>query len=86
MEIFYIHSKNYNSFFKENERFEHLCVKDVEKIISINKPKLTIMTHFGMTMIKAKPREIAKNLTKKLKLKVIAASDGMELDLDQYSS
>jgi ribonuclease BN (tRNA processing enzyme) len=70
-------------FFKENKDFQHLCLKDAEKIISTNKPKLAIMTHFGMTMIKAKPWEIAENLTKKLGVKVIAASDGLEVDLDK---
>jgi len=70
-------------FFKENKKFQHLSLADAEKIISKNKPKLAIMTHFGMTMIKAKPWELAEKLTKKLKTKVIAASDGMEIDLDK---
>jgi len=62
----------------------HLSVKDVEKIISINKPRLSILTHFGMTLIRAKPWEIAENLTEKLGVKIIAARDGMEIDLDDY--
>lgn len=62
----------------------HLSLKDAEKIITANKPKLSILTHFGMTMIKAKPWEIAEQLSDKLGVKVIAASDGMEIDIDQY--
>ena len=62
--------------FEEKPEIDHLSLKDVEKILSINKPKLGILTHFGMTMIKSKPWEIAENLTKKLGVKVIAASDG----------
>lgn len=69
-------------FYNENKECQHLCVKDAEKIISKNKPKITILTHFGMTMIKAKPWLIAEELTKKLGVKIIAASDGMEIDLD----
>ena len=65
---------------------KHLCLNDAEKIISKNKPKLSILTHFGMTMIKAKPWEIAENLTNKLGVKVIAARDGLELDIDQYKN
>ena len=42
------------------------------------------MTHFGMTMVKAKPWEIAEDISKKTDVKVIAASDGMNLDLDKY--
>lgn len=68
---------------EEKDYIQHLSLKDVEKIISVNKPKLTILTHFGMTFIKAKPWEIAEDLTKKIGIKVIAASDGMEIDLDK---
>ena len=71
-------------FFQNKRGFEHFDVSDVEKIIATNKPKLAILTHFGMTMIKQKPWEIAENLSKKLGVKVIAASDGMEIDLDNY--
>jgi ribonuclease BN (tRNA processing enzyme) len=68
---------------EEKDYIQHLSLKDVEKIISANKPKLTILTHFGMTFIKAKPWEIAEDLTEKFGVKVIAASDGMEIDLDK---
>ena len=75
-----------NVVFYENKKdIQHFDIKDVEKIISEKKPKLTILTHFGMTMIKLKPWEIAKKLTKKLGVKVIAASDGMEIDLDLFT-
>ena len=70
--------------FEEKQGIDHLSLKDAEKILSINKPKLGVLTHFGMTMIKAKPWEIAKGLSEKLGVKVIAARDGMELDLDKY--
>lgn len=73
-----------NVVFYGNKRdLEHFDIKDAEKIISEKKPKLTILTHFGMTMVKAKPWEIAENLSKKLGVKVIAARDGMEIDLDK---
>jgi phosphoribosyl 1,2-cyclic phosphodiesterase len=62
----------------------HLSLEDVEKILSINKPKICVITHFGMTLIKTKPWEIAENLSKKFGIQVIAARDGMELNLDQY--
>jgi hypothetical protein len=62
----------------------HLSVKDVEKIISFNKPRLSILTHFGMTLIRAKPWEIAEKLSEKFGVKIIAARDEMEIDLDDY--
>jgi ribonuclease BN (tRNA processing enzyme) len=70
--------------FEEKPEIDHLSLLDAQKILSINKPKLGILTHFGMTMIKSKPWEIAENLTKKLGVKVIAARDGMELNLGEY--
>ncbi len=70
---------------EEKDYINHLSINDVEKIISIKKPKLTILTHFGMTIIKAKPWDITEKLSKKLGLKIIAANDGMEVDLDNYS-
>ncbi len=69
---------------EERDNILHLSLKDVEKIISANKPKLCILTHFGMTMIKAKPWEIAESLSKRLGVKVIAARDGMEINLNSY--
>jgi len=61
----------------------HLSLADAEKIITKNKPKRAILTHFGMNMIKAKPWEIAEQLSQKTGVQVLAARDGMDLDLDQ---
>jgi phosphoribosyl 1,2-cyclic phosphodiesterase len=66
-----------------DEPIEHLSVEDVKTIVKKVKPKLTILTHFGMTMIRAKPWEVASELEKELGLKVIAASDGMKIDLER---
>jgi phosphoribosyl 1,2-cyclic phosphodiesterase len=71
---------------KSSQLIQHLSLEDVEKIISINKPKLSILTHFGMTILKAKPWEVAEKISTKLGVKVIAASDGMQIDLDQYKN
>ena len=37
-----------------------------------------------MNMLRAKPWEISENLTKKLGTKIIAARDGMEINLNDY--
>ncbi len=67
---------------KTKEWINHLSVSDAENIISSIRPKYSILTHFGMTMIQAKPWEIAKQLSKKTNTKVIAASDGLNFSLD----
>jgi phosphoribosyl 1,2-cyclic phosphodiesterase len=66
-----------------DEPIDHLSIEDVKMILKKAKPKLSILTHFGMTMIKAKPWVVAADLEKELGLKVIAASDGMKLDLEE---
>ena len=66
-----------------DDPIDHLSIEDVKAIIKKAKPKLTILTHFGMTMIKAKPWIVAAELEKEVGLKVIAASDGMKLDLEE---
>ena len=64
---------------------EHLSVPEAEEIIKSIRPKLAVLTHFGMTMWRAKPWEIAAAMTQRTGVKVIAARDGMKLDLDNLS-
>lgn len=66
-----------------DDPIDHLSIEDVKVIIKKAKPKLAVLTHFGMTMIKAKPWVVADELEKELGLRVIAASDGMKLDLEE---
>jgi phosphoribosyl 1,2-cyclic phosphodiesterase len=70
--------------FEDKKGIEHLSLNDAEKILSVNKPKLGILTHFGMTMIITKPWMLAENLSKKLGIDIVAASDGMTINLDNY--
>ena len=60
---------------------DHLAVPDAERLIKELKPKVAILTHFGMNVWRAKPWEIAQRLTEKTGVKVIAARDGMKFDL-----
>lgn len=66
-----------------DDPIDHLSIEDAKTIIKKTKPKLTILTHFGMTMVRAKPWVVAEGLEKELGRKVIAASDGMKLDLKE---
>ncbi|MBA7708197.1 hypothetical protein ES703_117089 [subsurface metagenome] len=66
-----------------NHPFDHLSVPDAEHIITELKPKVAILTHFGMTMWRAKPWEVAQRLSQDTGAKVIAARDGMRFDLSQ---
>jgi len=66
-----------------DEPIDHLSVDDVKAIVKKSKPKLTLLTHFGMTMVRAKPWVVAAELEKELGRRVIAASDGMKIDLKE---
>ena len=61
--------------------YDHLSVPDAGRIISELKPKLTVLTHFGMTMWRARPWEVAQRLAEETGVRVMAARDGMKLDL-----
>ncbi|MBU0629754.1 MAG: MBL fold metallo-hydrolase [Candidatus Margulisbacteria bacterium] len=65
----------------EPSHLEHLCVEDLKKLVRGIKPKITIMTHFGMWMVRAKPWLVAEQLSRELNAKVIAAEDGMKFEL-----
>lgn len=68
-------------FFEPRAGIDHLNFLDVESLIKDIKPKKAILTHFGMTMLKAKPHIKAEELTKRSGVQVLAAYDGMTLDL-----
>lgn len=66
-------------FYQPRPEIEHLSFSDAKRIISQLKPKKAILTHFGMTMLKAKPHLLAQELTDELDIEVVAAYDGMTL-------
>ncbi|MFC2032616.1 MBL fold metallo-hydrolase, partial [Chloroflexota bacterium] len=69
-----------------NRPIDHLSVPDVKHIITELKPKIAILTHFGMTLWRAKPWEIAQRLSEETGVKVVAARDGMRFDLSQLDT
>jgi phosphoribosyl 1,2-cyclic phosphodiesterase len=65
---------------------DHLSLPDAKHIIAELKPKVAILTHFGMTMWRAKPWEIAERLSQETGVRVLAARDGMRFDLSQLDN
>ncbi len=66
-------------FFEPRPGIDHLSLPDAIQLIKDIKPKKTILTHFGMTMLKAKPHILAERLKVELKTEVVAAYDGLNL-------
>jgi phosphoribosyl 1,2-cyclic phosphodiesterase len=67
-------------FFEPRPGIDHLCLLDAEQIIRQTNPKKAILTHFGMTMLKAKPHIQAQELSQRLGIEVQAAYDGMTIN------
>ncbi|MFA5349805.1 MAG: MBL fold metallo-hydrolase [Candidatus Omnitrophota bacterium] len=67
-------------FYEPRQGIDHLSLKEAEVIISKIRPRKAVLTHFGMTMLKADPLFQAKKLSRTLGIEVIAAYDGMRLD------
>lgn len=65
----------------DNLPVDHLSVSEVKELVKRIKPKVAIITHFGMGMWRAKPWEIAARLSEETGVKVMAARDGMTFDL-----
>jgi phosphoribosyl 1,2-cyclic phosphodiesterase len=65
----------------EDYEVDHLNVADARRIIEGVRPEVAILTHFGMTMLRAKPWEVAVALEEETGVKVIAARDGMRYEL-----
>jgi ribonuclease BN (tRNA processing enzyme) len=59
----------------------HMGLDDAERIIREARPRLAIITHFGMQVWRAHPWEVAADLTQRTGVEVKAARDGMSLEV-----
>ena len=67
-------------------RYYHLCIDEVRQIIAEVRPRAAILTHFGMTLLQAKPAVVAEGLAQETGVNVLAARDGMTFDLSEIDS
>lgn len=59
----------------------HLTPEEVCQIIKLARPKVAIITHFGMGIWRAGPWEVAEQLSHETGVAVYAAHDGMRFEL-----
>lgn len=64
----------------------HMCGNDFAELVSEISPKMAIMTHLGMKMIQNDPEKEARRIQKKTGVRVLAARDGMHLNLEEVMS
>jgi ribonuclease BN (tRNA processing enzyme) len=60
---------------------QHFTLDDARRLIEEVRPRRAILTHFGMTMHRAKPWLLAEQLAKETGIEVHAASDGATFQL-----
>ena len=68
-----------------NPDIDHLSLPEALEIIQAVKPKLAVLTHFGMTMLRGKPWELAAQASEKLGIRIVAADDGMTVEAKDWA-
>lgn len=68
-------------FYEPHPGVDHLNLSEAEDIIRKLAPDKAILTHFGLSMLKAKPHVLERELNKRLNSEVICAYDGMTIKL-----
>jgi len=61
---------------------DHLSLPDVVKILKEAQPRVGILTHFGMTVLRANPWKVAEGIEKSTGVKILVAKDGWEIDME----
>ena len=69
----------YNSV--KGTSIQHLSVEDVVTVAKQIRPERIVLTHFGSTMLRANPYKVAQELSKSTGIEIIAANDGMKLEI-----
>jgi len=64
---------------------DHLSSDDVVKILKEVNPRIAIIQHFGQKMLEMNPIYQAREIEKQSGVQVIAANDGLAIDLLNYS-
>lgn len=56
---------------------DHLCMEEAKRVIAVMRPQIALLTHFGTTVLRAGPEEVAREIERDTGIKTIAAFDGM---------
>ena len=64
----------------------NLNSEDAAKFIDIVKPRLAVITHFGVEMLTQNPLAESRLIEKKTRVQTMAAKDGLKLQLSDYYS
>ncbi len=70
---------------KTDKKIRHLNMDDASALINEIKPKLAILTHFGLQVLKSSPELQARNISEKTGVDVRAAYDGMNINFEEMT-
>ena len=70
----------------EPSSLDHLHAPDAEELVKAIRPRLAVLSHFGMKMLQARPWVVAREMSERTGCNVVAASDGMLIDLEAYKA
>jgi ribonuclease BN (tRNA processing enzyme) len=65
-----------------DRRYLHLGADDAERLVREIRPRLAVLTHFGMQLVRARPDRIALGIAERTGVPTVAARDGWLLRLD----
>ncbi len=68
--------------FSDQLNVDHLTWTDARTVVERVRPKVAIFQHFGTKMLEAGPSRLAQELEDEMGIRVIAAHDGLRVDLD----
>lgn len=66
-----------------DKRIRHLNIKEAADLIGSIKPKIAILTHFGLQVLKASPDHQAMLISERTGVRVIAAYDGLNVSFEE---
>ncbi len=70
-----------NTVFRTPRDEIHLAAPDAERLVAAIRPRLAVLTHFGLTMVRARPWELAEAMSGRTGVRVLAAHDHWRLGL-----
>jgi phosphoribosyl 1,2-cyclic phosphodiesterase len=69
-----------------DRRYLHLGADDAEVLVREIRPRLAVLTHFGMQLVRAPPERVALGISERTGVPTVAARDGWLLPLDDLAA
>ena len=68
-----------------DRRYLHLGADDAERLVGAIRPRLAVLTHLGMQLVRAQPERVALGISERTGVPTVAARDGWLLDLEDLA-